>query len=193
MEKSAISKVEARKRVLEWRKGLEAERSADWDAQIKERLIGLDPLRREHSDTVYCYISVRGETGTDELIRHFLERGFRVAVPRVRGKDMDFYYIERPEDLEPGGFGIPEPKHSCEKAECKSAPVVVPGVVFSERFERVGYGAGFYDRFFEREPEHEKIAICYDFQLVGAIAADEYDVSMDYVITPSKSLYRKES
>lgn len=200
MEKSVISKAELRKQILECRKALTAEGAAGeragetdlWDEEIKKRLLSLSPLEKEHTETVYCYISVRGETGTNEIIRHYLQEGFRVAVPRVKGKSMDFYYIKKFEDLKPGGFGIPEPDAFCEKAECESAPVIVPGVAFSRRFERTGYGAGYYDRFFEKEPNHEKIAVCYDFQLTEAIAVEAHDILMDYVITPSECLWRKE-
>ena len=89
-----------------------------------------------------------------------------------------------------GCFGIPEPKKSCMTAEETDAPVIVPGVAFSERFERTGYGAGYYDRFFEKEPQHRKIAICYDFQIAEAIAVDQYDVLMDQIITPGRELSR---
>ena len=117
-------------------------------------------------------------------------QGLKVAVPRVKGREMAFYYIDCFEDLEPGCFGIPEPKKSCMTAEETDAPVIVPGVAFSERFERTGYGAGYYDRFFEKEPQHRKIAICYDFQIAEAIAVDQYDVLMDQIITPGRELSR---
>lgn len=187
MEKSVTSKAELRKAVLEQRKRLSREESAAWDQQILE---SVKSLNLEQHGTVYAYISVRGETGTEGLIDWYLDQGVRVAVPRVKGKTMDFYYIRSREDLEPGGFGIPEPKRECEPAEDCLAPVIVPGVAFSEQFERTGYGAGFYDRFFEREPQHEKIAVCYDFQLSEAIESEPHDVRMDSVITPTRFLRR---
>ncbi|MEF9953853.1 MAG: 5-formyltetrahydrofolate cyclo-ligase [Clostridium sp.] len=193
MEKSAISKVELRTNILEQRKTLTIEDTGKWDAQIKARLLLLEPLAKEQTNTIYCYISVRGETGTEELIRHYLADGFRVAVPRVKGKSMDFYYIKSYDDLKPGGFGIPEPDLSCEKADCETAPVIAPGVAFSRLFERTGYGAGYYDRFFEQEPNHEKIAICYHFQLVDAIAVEAHDIQMDYIVTSEECLCRKEN
>lgn len=189
MEKSVISKVKLRKQMLEQRKVLNSEEIIRWDSQVLQKL---KTLGLEKNQTLYCYISVRGETGTEEIIRSYLSSGIRVAVPRVKGKEMDFYYITDYNELKPGCFGIPEPDRSCEKAECKKAPVIVPGVAFSEQFERTGYGAGYYDRFFEKEPEHEKIAICYDFQLVNAIAVESHDILMDRVLTPTRSLCRKD-
>lgn len=183
------SKADLRKRVLELRKHLTEEEMAGWDQAILQKLKDLE-LEKQF-DTIYCYISVRGETGTGDLIRWYLEQGVKVAVPRVKGRQMDFYHITCFEDLEPGCFGIPEPKKSCVMAGDENAPVIVPGVAFSGRFERTGYGAGFYDRFFEREPHHEKIAVCYDFQMTEAIAVNRYDILMDRVITPERSLTRR--
>lgn len=192
---SAISKAELRKSVLLKRKHLQEEKKKRWDQQILSRVraLRLDLSEQTPAGTVYCYISVRGETGTAELIRYFLEKKLRVAVPRVCGKEMDFYYIESFSDLEPGGFGIPEPKATCEKAQVEDAPVIVPGVAFSREFDRTGYGAGYYDKFFAREPRHKKIAVCYDFQLVDAIETENHDVLMDCVITPTRSLVREEA
>lgn len=214
METLKISKADCRKKILETRKSLRTEDRERWDGEIMKRLLsipaisglapvisGLNPASGisgsgkrtdKNTDTVYCYIGVRGETGTEALIRHFLGLSLRVAVPRVKGKDMSFYYINSYDDLEPGGFGIPEPVSSCELAACKEAPVIVPGVAFSRRYERTGYGAGYYDRFFAAEPEHEKIAVCYDFQLFEGIASDSFDVPMDYIVTSTEFLCREE-
>lgn len=185
---SVTSKADLRKKVLELRKNLTKEETDGWDQAICQKIKNLG-LEKQYG-TIYCYISVRGETGTEVLIRWYLEQGLKVAVPRVKGREMAFYYIDCFEDLEPGCFGIPEPKKSCMTAEETDAPVIVPGVAFSERFERTGYGAGYYDRFFEKEPQHRKIAICYDFQIAEAIAVDQYDVLMDQIITPGRELSR---
>lgn len=185
---SVTSKAELRKTILEQRTRLTEAEKKLWDQQILELV---SSLKLESHGTVYCYISVRGETGTEGLIERYLKQGARVAVPRVKGRNMDFYYIRSLEDLEPGCFGIPEPSPKCELAAALQAPVIVPGVAFSERFERTGYGAGYYDRFFEREPFHRKAAVCYDFQLSPAIQSEPHDILMDDIITPTRFLQRK--
>lgn len=191
MEKSGILKADIRKKVLDQRKQLTSEEMTLWDEKIKERVLTLSAFQKEQTDTVYCYIGVRGESGTESLIRHFLSEGMRVAVPRVKGKLMDFYYIKSYEDLEPGIMNIPEPVASCKLAECTTAPVIVPGVGFSEQYERTGYGAGYYDKFFEKECKHLKAAICYDFQVVEKIATEPHDILMDYVLTPAKKIGKR--
>ena len=204
METLKTLKAECRKKILETRQSLKPEDMERWDDEIMKRLLSVPVISvlseissmsgkqgDKKTDTVYCYIGVRGEAGTEALIKYFWGLGLRVAVPRIDKKIMYFYYINSHDDLEPGGFGLPEPVTSCEKAECKDAPVIVPGVAFSRRYERTGYGAGYYDRFFAEEPEHEKIAVCYDFQLFEKIASDSFDVPMDYIVTPAEVLCRK--
>lgn len=194
-------KAKLRKEILEQRKHLDISETAEWDKKILEQLRGLFSAESLCTgkaaaatalpQSIYCYISVRGETGTDKVIDWLLEQRCRVAVPKVHGKEMRFYYINSRSDLEPGCFGIPEPGAHCEPAVEKSAPVIVPGVAFSTEFQRVGYGAGYYDRFFGLEPEHEKIAVCYDFQLRGDVYAKEHDVPMDWIITPERVMRRE--
>lgn len=181
MEMSVNSKAEIRKRMLAQRKLLLPEERARWDEEILMQCKTLSCL--ETAKAVYCYRSVRGEAGTDRFISWLRSKKVRVAFPRVCGPDMAFYYCETPEDFKKGAFGILEPASHCERAEEMTAPVIVPGVAFSSDFGRIGYGAGYYDRFFAREGQHKKIAVCYSFQLVESFAAEEQDIPMDFLIT----------
>lgn len=186
---SGLSKGELRSRILSARKALNGEERLVWDSRIRERLLALPEILE--ADSVYCYADVRNEAGTGLLIRDLLSRGVRVALPRVEGKEMFFYYIGGPDDIEPGFMNIPEPGPACRPAEKQTAPVIVPGHVFGRDFFRIGYGGGFYDRFFEREPVHWKAGVCYEFQLTDAVLSEEHDVRMDCIVTPDRCLKRK--
>ena len=69
---SVTSKADLRKKVLELRKNLTEEETAGWDQAICQKIKNLG-LEKQYG-TIYCYISVRGETGTEALIRWYLER-----------------------------------------------------------------------------------------------------------------------
>lgn len=189
MEMSVTSKVEIRKHILEQRKQVSPEQRAIWDKAILEQLKAFGFPGKE--PVVCCYVSVRGETGTDEIIRWLHSLGVRVALPRVCGKTMGFYYCDSLKALQPGAFGIPEPGPDCIPVREESAPVIVPGVAFSESFHRIGYGAGYYDRFFAEEPLHPRIAICYGFQLFRDFPADPYDKPMHAILTPTDVFSQK--
>lgn len=80
-----------------------------------------------------------------------------------------------------------------QKGRRAGAPVIVPGVAFGQDFSRLGYGGGYYDRFFEREPDHRKIGICYEFQMETALPSEDFDVKMDVIATPDRCLAREEN
>lgn len=185
-------KAKLRKEISEKRKQLNSAVKTEWDDKILEKLKDLfsETERQRRPEAVYCYISVRNEAGTERFIDWLLQQKIHVAVPRVQGKEMFFYYIESLEDLIRGTFGIPEPAPHCLPAENITAPVIVPGVAFSGKFQRVGYGAGYYDRFFAAEPEHRKIAVCYEFQMYDEVPEEPFDVLMDLIITEEKIIRR---
>lgn len=133
-------------------------------------------------------MSVRGEAGTEQLIDELLKRGCRVALPRVFGREMRFFYITDRSQLAAGAYGIPEPADGCPEADAVEAMVITPGVGFSGDGSRVGYGAGYYDRFFAAEPHHMAVGIGYDFQLFQAIEAEKHDKKMAYIVTPTQML-----
>ena len=85
-----------------------------------------------------------------------------------------------------GRFHIPEPPPGSERAEDRAAPVLTPGLAFSEDGSRLGYGGGFYDRFFESEPRHQRIGVCYGFQVVRAMERNAHDRRMDRVAAPER-------
>jgi 5-formyltetrahydrofolate cyclo-ligase len=69
------------------------------------------------------------------------------------------------------------------------ALIIVPGLVFDKRCNRLGRGRGYYDRFLKTLPTTtKKRALAYDTQIIDSIPIDEHDIPMDYVITESRVL-----
>jgi 5-formyltetrahydrofolate cyclo-ligase len=111
---------------------------------------------------------------------------------------MEFYRMDHLEDLEPSRFGVPEPDpvasrryHKLDKSEKIDAPLMLlPGLAFDPYGNRIGYGAGYYDKFLSKYPRDYfyKLGICYDFQVVERIDAEEYDICADAILTPSRRL-----
>ena len=163
-----------------------AEKKETMDAKIREQVLKLlERLRMEENipDTVYLYASFGGEVDTFQLMDALWQQGFSVALPRVAGERMDFYWVRSREDLVPGFRDIPEPAEHCVKADCPQAVVITPGTAFTWAGDRMGYGGGFYDRFFSEEPEHKRVAVCYPFQIFPELPTEEHDRRMDIVLT----------
>ena len=86
---------------------------------------------------MYAYTSVRGEASTEYLIDELLKRGCRVALPRVFGREMRFFYVTDRCQLVTGAYGIPEPADGCQEADAPKALVITPGVGFSKDGNRI--------------------------------------------------------
>lgn len=161
------------------------------DEKIRKQVLGLlGRLRTEEKipDTVYCYASFGGEVDTFALMDALWQQGFLVALPRVTGERMDFYLVKDRADLVPGFRSIPEPGMHCERAACENAVVITPGTAFTGNGARMGYGGGFYDRFFSEEPEHLRVAVCYPFQICPELPTEQHDKPMDAVITGEQEM-----
>ena len=124
---SQISKQEVRAYVLQKRGTLLPEEKQRWDEALLERL---HPLFPSAGTAVYAYTSVRGEASTEYLIDELLKRGCRVALPRVFGREMRFFYVTDRCQLVTGAYGIPEPADGCQEADAPKALVITPGVGF---------------------------------------------------------------
>lgn len=70
--------------------------------------------------------------------------------------------------------------------------IIMPGVAFDENKNRIGFGAGYYDRFllkFDKNQMPLTIAVCYDFQVINDIPAEAHDQKPDFIITEKRTLY----
>jgi 5-formyltetrahydrofolate cyclo-ligase len=171
-----------RRMIKEQRKVLEAAEKSAWDGAICRQLLNLDDIRRAFC--IYCYVSFHREVSTWRFMESLLRDGKCVAVPRVAGKKLEFYAISGKADLEESAMGIMEPKQSCLRVNDLEAPVIVPGLAFDKSGNRMGYGGGYYDRLFEKEPNHPRIAIAYGFQIFDQIPTEPHDKRMDRIIIP---------
>ena len=138
--------------------------------------------------TVALYSPIRNEAETYELFRVALALGKKVLFPAMDGQSLSFRVVGSSADLERGGFGILEPKETCQTVDpAEAALIVVPGVAFDIRGRRIGYGKGFYDKALHRlEGCGSLIGICYQFQLLEEIVAEPHDVLMDKIVTEQR-------
>lgn len=144
--------------------------------------------------TVFIYLNVRSEVKTHGIIAAAL-KDKRVAVPYPSGVTLEAYQIQSLSELEPGRFGIMEPNSYVRAmSERRVAPseidlAVVPGVGFDPSGYRLGYGAGFFDRFLPLlRPEALKLGLAFDCQIVERLPREEHDFRLGRVITPTAVL-----
>lgn len=134
------------------------------------------------ADTVLCYISIGSELPTGSIVAYCLNKGIRIAAPVCTGENILFRYINSTDDLETGSFSVPEPKAYCSPAKITPAAVcITPAVCYNENGFRIGYGKGYYDRFFSQN-RCVKIGLCYE-ALITEFSPDENDVAVDMIVT----------
>lgn len=142
------------------------------------------------SSAVYIYVDYKNEVKTINFMEKAWADGKRVAVPRVEGKKMEFYFIDSMNDLQPGKKGILEPKKNMELANAADALVIMPGVAFDPQLHRIGYGGGYYDRFMKENPWHYSIAVAFEFQMFDEVPFEQHDYKPVLLITEQK-IYRR--
>ncbi len=157
--------------------------------QIFEQLITVPEFKR--ADRIYTYVSMDNEIDTIMLIDYSLSIEKRVFVPRVSGKDMEFYEISDISELSPGYMGIYEPDINGKEPDySRTGFMCMPGLAFDRSYNRIGYGGGFYDRYLSVENKLYKAALAYEAQLLESIPAQDVDVRPDMIVT-EESIYRK--
>lgn len=157
--------------------------------QIFEQLITVPEFKR--ADRIYTYVSMDNEIDTIMLIDYSLSLEKRVFVPRVSGRDMEFYEISDISELSPGYMGIYEPDiNGREPDYSRTGFMCMPGLAFDKSYNRIGYGGGFYDRYLSVENKLYKAALAYEAQLLESIPAQDGDVRPDMIVT-EESIYRK--
>lgn len=183
LAKSMETKKEIRKRIRELRANLSIEQIESRSKIITDKILKHPEFQK--AELVLCYIDAKGEVQTEEIIRKSWKMCKKVAVPKVQEKEMEFFEITSFEDLEPGNFGIKEPIEGCMKADIQNSRTVVimPGVAFDMEGNRIGYGGGYYDRYFQHKQDIFRIAPAYEMQIVNKITADEFDIKVDCVLT----------
>ncbi len=149
----------------------------------QDRLCGLEAFIRARR--VACYLSAPGELGTAKLLQACFKDGKMVTVPARRGTTWIYGLCRMTPDtpLRVGLLGITEPAVPEWVDAGEMDLVVVPGVAFDARGNRLGHGLGCYDRMLAGEGRAFKAAIAFDWQLVHEVPMESHDVPMDAVVT----------
>jgi 5-formyltetrahydrofolate cyclo-ligase len=143
-------------------------------------------------ETVMVYTSKEKEVNTADLITTLLERGNPVVVPIIVKEDITLRlsFLKDRSFLVPSTFGVPEPIGSEIPATGDDVDtIILPMLGFDRTGRRIGYGAGYYDRFLAKNRKLRKIGIAFSCQEYENLPVDENDVPMDCIITEEGVVY----
>ena len=168
------------------RAGLVPELRQEYSQRITEKILSLPEII--NARTIFTYISCGTELDTHPLINALLDSGKQLAVPKILDREtMVAVQFEDWGQLKPAELGILAPTIT-EPMEARFDVVITPGLGFTESGDRIGFGAGYYDRWFDRNPDVCKIAPAFEVQLVKDIPVDEYDQPVDQIITETRNI-----
>lgn len=154
---------------------------------IVERLL---PLLRGYS-RVLVYASKPLEVNTSSLIERLLVEGKQVIVPVIvrENRSLRLSYLKDPALLVKSTFDVPEPiGHEIRASPQEVEIAIVPMLAFDSAGNRLGYGAGYYDRFLKMHPHIRKIGLSFACQQMKSIPSNENDVRMDWIVTEEAAI-----
>lgn len=190
------TKEEIREQLLEQRHALAPEAIQEMSRQIAFKLYQQDEFLE--AGKVHIFTSFGSEPDTHAIREYALHLKKTVYVPVIERERREFHNVQVQPGMkyEPGLFGIPNPvfKNTApkflEKSELHLSEkdvVIVPLLAFNGKLHRIGYGHGYYDRFLNRNPAFT-IGIAFDSQRIEDIPTEDFDVSLDMIITEKEVL-----
>lgn len=179
-------KTRLREHLKQVRAGLsEAERKQHSEA-ITRRVLALPVVQKAR--TCFSYVGHGPEVATAALIDQLGAAGKTLYVPKILGK---MGMIACPylgwADLKPAQLGILTPSGT-EGSDGPFDIALTPGLGFTLSGARLGYGAGYYDRWFAAHSVGVKIALAFEVQIMPEIPTHEFDQPIDLLVTEQRIL-----
>ena len=139
--------------------------------------------RLSRGTVVASYIPVGGEADPSALVAIALAQGCRLALPHVTDRASPLRFLAWPGDaaLVAGPFGLRQP--AADLPDLAPDIVLTPLVGFDRRGNRLGQGAGHYDRAFAAHPHAWRVGLAWSVQEVAALATDPWDMPLHAITT----------
>jgi 5-formyltetrahydrofolate cyclo-ligase len=187
-------KKKLRQDLLAQRKAMSDDFVAHASRQIFERWRNRFSLKKVAFFHCYQTMPQRHEVDTEDFKRFVYERHpqVNIVVPIVDDvhKTLRHAHIHEDVEMRKNRWGILEPHIPVDFVHPMQVDmVIVPMLGFNERGHRLGYGAGYYDRFLALlRPSCLKIGLCYSAgNLKNTLPVEEHDIPVDFVVTEETS------
>ena len=180
-----MNKAEIRKFILSKRNKLKDNKIKIWSEKIAENLMSSEIYMKAKS--IFIYIGFGSEVNTISIINDALKCGKEVYVPKTdkKNKEMKAIRIHNLDNMIVDKWGVLVPRTVDKNKIGESFDLIImPGVAFDTRGNRIGYGGGYYDKYIcSYEGDKKLIALAYNLQIVKCIENEEHDIKVNYIIT----------
>ena len=182
-----MDKAELRKYLLEKRNSLSREEVLSASESIIREIDAV--IKKNKSIVILGFMPLGNEIDLRALYKKILAGYYKenfdidiiLGLPRVCGNEMRFFKIDSLDNLEKSKFGIMEPRLNSEEIIAKNAHVMVPLIGLDKDKRRLGFGGGFYDKYFGKHKDNTLYGLVYDFQMNIDFEVNEYDIAMDHI------------
>ncbi|WGS64181.1 5-formyltetrahydrofolate cyclo-ligase [Marinitoga aeolica] len=171
-----------RKKILEKRLNLEEKLYNEYNFLIINKVFNF--IKDFEFQSIAMYYPFRKEVNLLNLVELLKNRD--ILFPKIKGKSMQFIKVRNFDEFKKGKFGIMEPIGEYYDKEIDI--FLVPGVAFDKKLYRLGYGGGYYDRYFSNHKKGFLIGVAFDFQILNELPIFEHDIKMDVIITEKRIL-----
>jgi len=183
-----VMKENIRKQIKEKRRKQSKEENRKKSKEIKERLFSLKEYKE--AEAILFYISYNGEVFThDMILESFYKKNIIVPVSNKQDSSLTLSHLKSWEELSIGSYGILEPRiEKIRKTNVEDIDlIIVPGVAFDEKGNRLGHGKGYYDRLLKKT-NALTIGLAFEFQIVDNIPTNKHDRPVDIIITEKRTI-----
>ena len=161
---------------------------------IFKKLISTDFFKK--SKTLSLYLNMPSEVDTNDLLKYCFDSGKRCFIPHYTEKDMKMVLLKDLQDydnLQLTAWNIKQPSDDEIRVDIMDEGhldlIVVPGLGFTRSGLRLGRGKGYYDNYFRKyEVKFGErpylVGLAYSCQMVDDLPADEFDITVDEVLSP---------
>lgn len=156
------------------------------DAAPRDRAIMVAPeylQRLEPGLTVASYIPIGSEADPAPLATASIAAGCTLALPQVVDRATPLRFLAWADELAltHGPFGLRQPHGHAN--ELTPDIILTPLVAFDAALNRLGQGAGHYDRAFEQYPDAWRVGVAWSVQQVEMLPIDPWDIPLHAIAT----------
>jgi 5-formyltetrahydrofolate cyclo-ligase len=180
-----------RQAVLERRAALGPDKRRAASASILARVTALPAFQRARG--VHLFLSFPDEVDTAPIVAACARQGRAIFLPyrMPGGERLGCARWQPGEALVDGPFGTREPARRDPVDPSAIDLVLVPGVAFDRRGNRLGYGKGFYDRFLAELAQAASaapVALAFSVQIVESVPTDAWDIGIPCIVTENETI-----
>ncbi|MBQ9545013.1 MAG: 5-formyltetrahydrofolate cyclo-ligase [Clostridia bacterium] len=159
------------------RDSLSPEERKKLSREASARVVESSVWKRCRKIALYC--PIKSEADPEYIKNAALREKKTLLYPKCLGNEMEFFASDGKSGFSVSRFGIPEPQGSEPETDFSDTLMIIPCLGVDEKFFRLGWGGGFYDRFFARHRPAAAIGFVFSLQIVPSVFPEAHDAALD--------------